>query len=220
MRNTLYRGTPRVIGIAAIVVGNMLEPHAKALHDLADRARVVWAAARNAVTTQVVATRFGLTVTTDSDQAIHTLDLFCWCLRVARVEAAQTRITAPHRMGTEDYAAVLVRPGNGAPGSITATTAGRPGSPGWISVSGTRGTARLEGSSFRPSLPDGREAALVDAAGSGNGSNLLAFSREPRQAVLVDFLDAIEQDRDPAIPGDEALETHRLIGAIMAKGGT
>jgi len=35
-----------MIGIAVIGVGNALEPHAKSLHDLRDRACVVWAAAR------------------------------------------------------------------------------------------------------------------------------------------------------------------------------
>ena len=48
----------------------------------------------------------------------------------------------------------------------------------------------------------------------------MAFSHEPHKALISDFLDAIEQDRDPAIPGEEALETQRLIEAIMAKGGT
>jgi predicted dehydrogenase len=37
--------------------------------------------------------------------------------------------------------------------------------------------------------------------------------------VLADFLDAIEQHRDPAITGEAALETQRLIEAILAKGG-
>jgi predicted dehydrogenase len=36
--------------------------------------------------------------------------------------------------------------------------------------------------------------------------------------VLSDFLDAIEQGRDPAIPGEEALATQRVIDAILARG--
>jgi predicted dehydrogenase len=153
-------------------------------------------------------------------QAIHTLDLFRWCLGVSAVEAAQVRTTALHRMATEDYAAALVRLGNGAPGSITATTAAWPGSAEWIMVIGTQGTARLQGGSLQLAWLDGREEALVDAGGTGSGANVMAFSHEPHKAVLADFLDAIEQDRDPAIPGEEALETQRLIEAILTKGGT
>ena len=63
-------------------------------------------------------------------QAIHSLDLFRWLLGIERVEAAQVRTTALHRMETEDYAAALLRLGNGAPGTIIATVAAYPGSPG------------------------------------------------------------------------------------------
>ena len=56
-------------------------------------------------------------------QAIHSLDLFRWLVGIERVEAAQVRTTALHRMETEDYASALVRLGNGAPGTIIATVA-------------------------------------------------------------------------------------------------
>jgi predicted dehydrogenase len=331
-----------MIGIAIIGLGNALEPHAKALHDLEDRARVVWAAARGEAALPDAAARFGFSTTADIDraindpavdavlvltpanahlpiaeaafaagkhvlcekpleasleragqlvaagrragrklgivlqarfrggsrrlkqvldegllgavqaasmtvpwwrpqsyydqpgrgvkardgggvlitQAIHTLDLFRWCVGVSSVEAAQIRTTSLHRMETEDYAAGLVRLGNGAPATITATTAAWPGRPESITIICSRGTAQLEGGSLRLAWLDGREEALIDAGGTGSGANVMAFSHEPHKALLVDFLDAIENDRDPAIPGEEALETQRLIEAILAKGGT
>ncbi len=152
-------------------------------------------------------------------QAIHTLDLFRWCLGVRSVEAAQVCTTDLHRMETEDYAAALVRLANGAPGTIMATVSAFPGSTEWIAVIGSQGTARLEGGSLRLSFLDGREEVLADDSGSGSGANLMGFSHEPHKAVLRDFLDAIEQDRDPAIPGEEALATQRLIDDILTKGG-
>jgi predicted dehydrogenase len=150
-------------------------------------------------------------------QAIHALDLFRWLVGIAGVEAAQVRTTALHRMESEDYAAALVRLGNGAPGTIVATVAAYPGSPEWIHIIGANGTARLEGGSLQLSLLNGREEALADASGSGGGANVMAFSHAAHKAVLNDFLDAIEQGRDPAIPGEEALATQRVIEAIMAK---
>ena len=125
-------------------------------------------------------------------QAIHTLDLFRWCFGVSRVEAAQVRTTALHRMETEDYVAALVRLGNDAPGTIVATVAAYPGSPERIDVIGTLGTARLEGGSLRLSFLDGREEMMVDDSGSGSGANVMAFSHEPHKAVISDFLDAVE----------------------------
>ena len=330
-----------MIGVAVIGLGNALEPHAKSLLDLKDRARVVWAAARSEAGTRDTAERFGCPVTTDVaraiadpavaavlvlappnahlplaeaafaagkhvlcekplettvargeqliaagqragrrlgimlqmrfrpgsrrlkqildagdlgtiqaasmsvpwwrpqayydapgrgvrerdgggvliTQAIHTLDLFRWLVGVSRVDAAQVATTALHRMETEDYAAALVRLGNGAPGTIMGTVAAYPGSAEWVQIIGLRGTAWLTGGNLRVAWLDGREEILTDDGGSGSGANLMGFSHEPHKAVLADFLDAIETGRDPAIPGEEALATQRVIDDILAAGG-
>ena len=151
-------------------------------------------------------------------QAIHTLDLLRWFVGIQSVEAAQVRTTELHRMQTEDYASALVRLGNGAPGTIVATVAAYPGGPEWIHIIGSRGTARLEGGSLKLSFLDGKQEVLEDASGSGTGANVMSFSHAAHKAALADFLDAIEQGRDPAIPGEEALATQRVIEAILAKG--
>ena len=329
-----------MIGIAVIGLGNALQPHARSLVDLADRVRVVWAAATSDARLKDVADRYGFPTTTDITraledpsvdavlvltpanahlpiaevafaagkhvmcekplevsleraerliaagrradrrlgiclqhrfrggsrrlhelltqgalgtvqaatmmvpwwrpqayyddpgrgvkardgggvlitQAIHTLDLFRWLLGVESIQAAQVRTTALHRMETEDYASAMVRLGNGAPGTIIATVAAYPGSPEWIHIIGSNGTARLEGGSLRSSFLDGREEVLADASGSGSGASVMSFSHEAHKAVLSDFLDAIEQGRDPAVPGEEALATQRVIEAILAAG--
>ena len=329
-----------MIGVAVVGLGNALQPHARSLVDLADRARVIWAAASSTTRLKDVADRYGFPTTTDVaraltdpavdavlvltpanahleiaqtafaagkhvlcekplevtlergeqliaagrganrrlaiclqmrfragsrrlhqvlhsgdlgevqaatmmapwwrpqayydekgrgvkardgggvliTQAIHALDLFRWLVGIQQVEAAQVRTTAVHRMETEDYAAALVRLDNGAPGTIIATTAAYPGSPEWIHIIGSKGTARIEGGNLRIAFSDGREEVLTDNSGSGGGANVMAFSHDAHRAVLADFLDAIEQQREPAIPGEEALATQRIIDAIMDKG--
>lgn len=152
-------------------------------------------------------------------QAIHTLDLFRWFVGISAIDAAQTRTTSLHRMETEDYAAALLRLGNGAPGTMIATTAAFPGSAESITVIGGRGVARMEGGDLRVSWLDGGAERIEDSGGTGSGSRVMAFSHEPHKAVIQDFLDSIEADRDPAIPGEEALATQRVIDAIIAKGG-
>jgi len=151
-------------------------------------------------------------------QAIHTIDLFRWLVGISKIDAAHIRQTALHRMETEDYAAALIRLGNGAPGTLTATTAAYPGRRECIEIIGTFGSARLEGGSLLLSFLDGRKEELRDKGGSGGGANLMGFSHEPHKALLTDFLDAIETERDPAIPGEEALATQRVIDDILAKG--
>lgn len=151
-------------------------------------------------------------------QAIHTLDLFRCLVGIASVEAAQVRTTDVHRMETEDYASALVRLGNGAPGTIIATVAAYPGSPEWIHIIGSAGSARLEGGSLRLGFLDGREEVLVDTGGSAGGANVMSFSHDAHKGVISDFLDAIEMGRDPAIPGEEALATQRVIEAVLERG--
>ena len=153
-------------------------------------------------------------------QAIHALDLFRSLVGLESIQAAQVRTTALHRMECEDYASALVRLGNGAPGTILATVAAYPGSPEWINIIGSQGTARLEGGNLRVSFLDGREEVLADASGSGAGANVMSFSHEAHKAVLSDFLDAIEQGRDPTVTGEEALATQRVIEGILARGAT
>jgi predicted dehydrogenase len=151
-------------------------------------------------------------------QAIHALDLFRWFVGVRSVEAAMVRTTAIHRMETEDFATALVRLGNGAPGTIMATVAAFPGGPEQIMIVGSKGTARMDGSNLRLSFLDGTEDVLEDGVGAGTGSGWMAFSHAPHKAVIADWLDAIEQGRDPAIPGEEALATQRVIDEIINKG--
>ena len=151
-------------------------------------------------------------------QAIHTLDLFRWFVGITSVDAAMVRTTSLHRMETEDYATALVRLGNGAPGTIIATVAAFPGGPEQIMVIGSKGTARMDGGNLLVSFLDGTEDVVQDTGGSGSGSGFMAFSHEPHKAVLSDFLDAVDQGRDPAIPGEAALATQRVIDAIINKG--
>jgi predicted dehydrogenase len=151
-------------------------------------------------------------------QAIHSLDLFRWLVGIERVDAARVCTTSLHRMETEDFASALVRLGNGAPGTIVATVAAYPGSPEWLHIIGSRGTARLDGGNLRLAFIDGQEDTFTDPSGTGSGASVMAFSHNAHRELLRDFLDAIEQDREPAIPGEEALTTQRVIDDIIAKG--
>jgi predicted dehydrogenase len=148
-------------------------------------------------------------------QAIHTLDLFRSLVGVREVVAAQAATTPIHQMESEDFAAAMVRLGNGAPGTIIATTAFYPGSPERIEMAGARGSASLVGGSLCLSTLDGRMEKIVAEGPTGGGANIMDFPHDAHRAVLVDFLDAIEQDRDPAVTGEEALASQRLIADII-----
>ena len=153
-------------------------------------------------------------------QAIHTLDLFL-SFSGEPVEVKSLSTTTPvHRMETEDLAAAAVRFSNGAIGTVHATTTAYPGFPERIELIGTQGTALLEGTSLKMQFSDGKAFEMkTEAGGGGTGADPMAFPHDWHRGVLADFLDSIEQNREPRVSGAEALKVHRFIDRILQSGG-
>ncbi len=153
-------------------------------------------------------------------QAIHTLDLFQSLTGpIARVTAIAK--TSPLRsIDTEDIVAAAVEFGNGAIGTIDATTVSFPGFPEKIELACARGTAVLEAESLAVFYQDGRVIRHEGPQSRSGGADPMAFSHDAHKAMIVDFLDAIEQGRDPAVSGREALKVQGLIEALLASSQT
>jgi len=154
-------------------------------------------------------------------QAIHTLDLMI-SLAGLPVEVTGYAVTSPvHKMETEDLAFAAMKFENGGIGAISATTAAYPGIPDAVDIIGTKGMARIEGAKMIAHFHDGTQEIVDDGAlGGGAGADPMAFPHHHHRAVIEDFLDAIERDRDPAVTGREALKVHRLIAAILRSSET
>lgn len=149
-------------------------------------------------------------------QGIHTLDLLISVAGLPVEAMAYATTTPVHRMETEDLVAGAVRFTNGALGTVSATTCGYPGIPDTIELIGTKGTARIEGARLVAHLHDGATVELDDGQlGGGAGADPMAFSHAHHRAVIEDFIDAVEQDREPRVSGREALKVHRLIEALL-----
>lgn len=148
-------------------------------------------------------------------QAIHAIDLFRSLLGEVEVLASQVRTTSLHKMEAEDHVTALLRLANGAPASLLATTAAYPGSPETMEIIGSLGTATLTGGALKIAWFDGREE-IVEAEGkSGSGAAIMDFPHDAHRALIADFADALAQGRDPAVTGEDALATQRLIAAII-----
>lgn len=154
-------------------------------------------------------------------QAIHTLDLMI-SLAGLPVEVTGYAVTSPvHRMETEDLAMAATKFANGGIGSISATTAAYPGIADAVDIIGTKGMARIEVAKMMAHFHDGTDKTVDDGAlGGGVGADPMAFPHQHHRAVIEDFLDAIDGDRDPAVTGREALKVHRLIAAILRSSET
>src|SRR3954469_21327200 len=153
-------------------------------------------------------------------QAIHTLDLFQSLTGpVARVMAMAK--TSPQRtIDTEDIVAAAISFQGGAIGTIDATTVAYPGFPEKIELACEKGTAVLEAESLAVHYRDGRVLRHEGGESKSGGADPMAFSHEAHKALIVDFLDAIEQGREPVVSGREALKVHLLIEALLKSSET
>ena len=151
-------------------------------------------------------------------QGIHTLDLLTW-FAGETVETKSYWTTTPvHRMETEDLACAALRFRSGALGVVHATTSAYPGYPERIELIGTKGSAVLEGTALRAQFADASPALEMrtESGAGGTGADPMAFPHDWHRSLLLDFLDAVEQRREPRSSGRETLKVHRLIEQILS----
>jgi UDP-N-acetyl-2-amino-2-deoxyglucuronate dehydrogenase len=149
------------------------------------------------------------------NQGVHTVDLLLWLLGdVVRVQARIA--TQLHKIEAEDTAAAILEFSSGALGLLHATTAAYPGYPRRVEITGTEGTVVLEhdriiAANLR-NTPATAESAPLDENLSSSTATVSDF--RGHQAVLEDFLQAIQQNRAPACDGLEGRRSLSLIEAI------
>ena len=145
------------------------------------------------------------------NQGIHTIDLLLWLLGdVVRVQSRTT--TLLHKIEAEDTAVATLEFANGALGILHATTAAYPGYPRRVEISGTEGTVILEHDRIiAVDLRNARAPVIESAAADENKSSSSAAVSDFRghQAMLEDFLVAIQNNRAPGCDGDRRPAQHR-----------
>lgn len=150
------------------------------------------------------------------NQAIHTIDLLGWlCGPIVRVSGRTA--TRFHSIEVEDTAAAVLEFSNGALGTLEATTCAYPGRPRRIEVSGTLGTAVLEGDSL---LTSGNGASAGEAP--QNASSPTVSDPSPHRAVFLNFIEAVRNRTAPCCDGPDARRSVAVVEAIYAssRGGT
>ncbi len=163
------------------------------------------------------------------NQAIHSVDLLLWLMGPAVEVMGHTAMLAHERIEVEDVATATVRFANGALGVIEATTAGYPGSLKKIELTGSTGTAILEEEDiikweFAEADPNDetlRREMLGRTKTGGGAADPAAIGHHAHAALFRDMLEAIRDNRPPAIDGVEGRRSVELILAIYesAKSG-
>lgn len=149
-------------------------------------------------------------------QAIHTLDLAqTFTGPVAEVQALAAT-TRQHKMEAEDFVSAGLVFANGAVGALIATTASFPGTAESIVLDFEQAAVRLQSGVLDIFWHDGRTEQVGESATTGGGADPMAFPHHWHAALQRDFLLAIREGRSPSVTARDALQTHRLIDAIMA----
>lgn len=152
------------------------------------------------------------------NQAVHTVDLMLWMFGdVASVQAASK--TSLHAIEAEDTLVALLEFANGALGVLQATTSAFPGYPRQLELTGSEGTLiiaqdRLLAADLRNPPADLQGGGKADQNPSAS-SPVVSDSRG-HQAVLEDFLQAIQTNTAPRCDGREGRRSLALVEAIYA----
>jgi len=148
-------------------------------------------------------------------QAIHTLDLFQSLGGPIAKVAAFAKTSPLRKIDTEDIVGAGIEFANGAVGTIDATTVAYPGFPERIELCGEKGTAVLAAETLDFYFKDGRHVHHEGAVSKSGGADPMAFANDAHKALIVDFLDAIDANREPTTSSREALKVHLLIEAML-----
>ncbi len=156
------------------------------------------------------------------NQSIHAIDLLQWFMGPVTEVSAFTSTLAHERIEVEDTGAAVLKFANGALGVIEGSTGAYPGTLKKIEICGSKGSVLLEEESLKvwkfvdETDEDERiRAEFLDATSSGGGaSDPKAINTHGHERQFEDFADAILQDREPFITGEDARKSVEIIRAI------
>jgi UDP-N-acetyl-2-amino-2-deoxyglucuronate dehydrogenase len=156
------------------------------------------------------------------NQAIHSVDILTWLMGPVVRITAQTGLLAHERIAVEDTAVATLEFANGALGVVEASTASYPGYLKRIEIHGDQGSAAMEEEDVvawdfaKKARGDAavlaRMAARVSTAGGASDPSAIGHHGHTEQ--FRDVLDAIREDRAPAVDGREGRRSVEIILGI------
>jgi predicted dehydrogenase len=148
------------------------------------------------------------------NQGVHTIDLLLDIMGDAEAVYGQVR-TIVHDIEGEDLGTAVVNFKSGALGTITGGTALYPGNPERLEVYGDKGNIILEAGKIVVWNVQGEDqtAPSSDVGGSG-ASDPMAIDFKLHQGQVQDMVEAIWEDRDPMVTGEDARRSLELILGI------
>ncbi|MFT5490394.1 MAG: UDP-N-acetyl-2-amino-2-deoxyglucuronate dehydrogenase [Limisphaerales bacterium] len=134
-------------------------------------------------------------------QAAHNVDLFCWFFGMPEkiVSMLGTQI---HDIEVEDHGTALLRYADGMLGSITASSACKPGFAPILDIHTDKGTVVLINDEITTWEIEGVEnpAAGKEFEVHSGADSAAVEDTAGHEAILQDFAAAVRENRDPAVP--------------------
>jgi UDP-N-acetyl-2-amino-2-deoxyglucuronate dehydrogenase len=150
------------------------------------------------------------------NQAIHSVDLLLWCFGPVRRVFGQTA-TSVHAIEGEDTAVAVLEFTNGALATIEATTAAFPGYARRLELTGSEGTAILDGDRLvGVDLQGAGSNTPVDAGATASPASAspVVADASAHQRLFEDFIRALSGTTSPACDGVSGRSSVAVIEAI------
>jgi UDP-N-acetyl-2-amino-2-deoxyglucuronate dehydrogenase len=150
------------------------------------------------------------------NQAVHTLDLMLWMFGEVKTVQATCK-TALHAIEVEDTLIAMLEFANGALGVLQAATSVFPGYARRLELSGSEGTIIIEQDRLLAADLKNPSAELLKSSEADKNLSLsspIVSDARGHQAVLEDFLRAIQTNTKPRCDGKEGRRSLAMVQAI------
>ncbi len=156
------------------------------------------------------------------NQGIHTIDLLLHMMGDVETVYGHCSMLGHERIDVEDVATAALRFKNGALGTIIGSTCIFPGLPARLEIHGTQGSARIEGDQLVlfEVTEEGNQPIQKEIMGETGASDPMAIDYKSHKRQIVDMIEAIEEDREPLVNGEEGKKALELILAIYESAKT
>jgi predicted dehydrogenase len=153
------------------------------------------------------------------NQASHSIDQLVWLVGKPKVVFGAWSART-HKIEVDDNAAAVVLFENEVYATIQTSTSVAPGYPAKVNVFGTKGSIQIDGNVLKVTRESGEEDVFdYDKAQVGSSNDPKKFSLAAQKALLIDFIDAVNNHRAPLVDGYEGIRAIEVITAIYRSSG-
>jgi UDP-N-acetyl-2-amino-2-deoxyglucuronate dehydrogenase len=152
------------------------------------------------------------------NQAIHTIDLLQWLVGKVESVSAYTGTYTHKNIEGEDTAVAALKFSNGALGVIEASTSVKPAMERRIEIHGEKGSAIIKGENLI-FWDDGTSGSKIDLKvekenTTGSSAPMQNFSLLAHKNQFLAILDALRNNEQPPVSGEESLHSLAVVAAI------